>query len=42
MAMNMKQFSQDIELKLDKVYKKGASNHFGFDDVAKTSQIDAS
>jgi len=37
MAANMRSFTQDIEHKLDKAYKAGASKKFGFDEVSNTS-----
>lgn len=33
MHTSMTSFSRDIESKLDSVYKNGASEKFGFDDV---------
>ena len=38
MAANMRSFTQEIESKLDKVYKAGASKRFGFDEISNTSK----
>ena len=38
MALNMKSFTLDIEHKLDKAYKAGASKKFGFDEISNISQ----
>ena len=38
MHSSMTSFTQDIESRLDKVYKKGASEKFGFEDIVKQSQ----
>ena len=38
MASNMKSFTNDIESRLDKLYKNGASSKFGFNDVVEGSK----
>lgn len=37
MHRSMSNFTSDIESRLDKVYKNGASEKFGFDDIVKGS-----
>jgi len=37
MANNMRSFTTDIETRLDKIYKQGASKKFGFDDIIEGS-----
>jgi hypothetical protein len=34
----MSNFSRDMESRLDQVYKGGAAEKFGFDDITKESQ----
>lgn len=41
MQQQMKNFAQNIEFKLDSVYKSGASKKFGFDDVVNEANKDA-
>jgi hypothetical protein len=38
MASNMKSFTNDIESRLDKLYKNGAGTKFGFDDIVESSK----
>ena len=37
MANNMRSFTTDIESRLDKIYKQGASKKFGFDEIVEGS-----
>ena len=37
MNQTMKEFSNDLESRLDRVYKKGASKKFGYDSIASAS-----
>ena len=37
MHKSMSSFSRDVETRLDQVYKHGAAEKFGFDDITKES-----
>jgi len=38
MASQMKSFTADIESRLDKVYKEGATKKFGFDEITNLAE----
>lgn len=40
MSESMREFSSDLESRLDRVYKQGASKKFGYDSITNTAKSD--